>query len=200
MENEERTEAPEQDSALIQLMNPGLVLGYFGIFFGARLILALCTYYLGCVLVLSQQGSLGHGFLGFMAAAGTVSLAMSPIMTGTAITFVPYLILYIAINETFGEKKPLVAFVLQLALEVATLCASAMIGATIFGLAANPITLGMCCGALSVALIKMAVKLIEYGMSGKKEADTNQVVIEQNVTGKEEEYFLDVNLYSGLSY
>lgn len=109
--------------------------------------------------------------------SGVVSIAATyggfgAIYCGTAVTLIPYLILTSVINKTIKNKHPIAGFALQLALDVVTACASAMIGATILGLAANPITLCALGGALglalSAALIRMSVFLIKEYLNSRR--------------------------------
>lgn len=105
--------------------------------------------------------------------SGVVSIAATyggfgAIYCGTAVTLIPYLILTSVINKTIKNKHPIAGFALQLALDVVTACASAMIGATILGLAANPITLCVLGGALGLALSAALIRMSVFYLNSRR--------------------------------
>ncbi len=113
-------------------------------------------------------GSLGFGAL--VAAAGAFWPATLAIFLGGLITVIPNMILKDIIITRLGKDHPSASFALIAVLNIATSCCAAMIGATILGLAANPITLCALGGAITLTLIGVGAQLIMKGLfSGKKE-------------------------------
>lgn len=106
-------------------------------------------------------------------SSGVVSIAatyggLGAISCGMGVTLIPYLILTSVIDRTIKNNRPIARFALQLALDVVTACASAMIGATILGLAANPITLCVLGGALGLALSAALIRMSVFYLNSRR--------------------------------
>ena len=133
--------------------------------------------------IFSLQGVLGSVVLttlncgAFVAVAGSLTLVASVCATGGAILLIPHWILYHLIDRSFkreeiiidadgNEQRTLVIdrpnahFCALIVLKIVTVVAAVLIGAAIFGIMSNPISLCVMAGTLTIGLAGLAIYAI----------------------------------------
>ena len=113
----------------------------------------LGTYGVGIPAAAALFGVAGHAVLptAIAAAAGTAGVVAAACATGAAVMMIPYFTFYHAVNNICPETNhPFLNPLLMTVIKIGMLCDIATVGASVFGLSAQALTLSLLVGGFIV--------------------------------------------------